>query len=467
MLSQWQKNRRFTFFMIMISAIGGVLYGYDLGIISGALAFIKNDIVMTSTELNIMPGAVLFGGAFSTLVTGPLCDWCGRRKMIIAASIIFIIGVIIIATATHYPVLLAGRLIQGLGVGIVTIAVPLYLAEAVPPGVRGEAICTFQLLLTAGILMSSLVGLYFTEYGDWRAMFWSAAAPGILLFIGALLLPESPRWLCLKGRTEQALAGLLKSRTQSTAEQELAQMQAAISAGRQIPNEKKRSLTLWQKQFTRPLLIVLVVACLSQLTGINSFLQLAPTILKDAGLGSDTIAMLGNTAITGLNFMVTLLALLLIDRLGQRLLLCIGTAGIVVALAYSGFIFYYLSASELKGMLLLIGILAFIFFFAIGPGVMIWMVISELLPLRIRSSGMAVALFLNSMTSAVLATVFLSLAHVIGYYGVFWLCALFTFLYFLTVFFFVPETKSKTLEEIEGHFSGTAKAERNVTIQHV
>jgi MFS transporter, SP family, galactose:H+ symporter len=453
MLIKSHNPRAFTLFMIIVSAIGGALYGYDLGIISGALAFMHQDIVMTPTQLHIMPGAVLFGGAFSTLVTGPLCDWCGRRKMIIAAAIIFICGVIVISTATNYPALLAGRLIHGIGVGIVTIAIPLYLAEAVPSGVRGGAICTFQLLLTAGILLSSLVGLFFTESGNWRAMFWSAVVPGILLFFGGCLLPESPRWLCLKGRFDEARAALLKSRAEGVASHELTQMQAAIAGSRQIVSGKNRPLSLWQKQFMRPLLIVLAVACLSQLTGINSFLQLAPTILKNAGLGSDTIAMLGNTAITGLNFWVTLMALLLIDRVGRRILLCVGTAGIVLALVYSGFIFYYLPPGELKGMLLLTGILAFIFFFAIGPGVVIWMVISELLPLRIRSSGMAVALFLNSMTSAILATVFLGLAEIIGYYGVFWLCAFFTLLYFLTVFFFVPETKSKTLEEIEGHFS--------------
>lgn len=443
--------RVFTFFMIIMAAIGGVLYGYDLGIISGAMAFLNRDIVMTTTQLHIMPGAVLFGGAFSTLITGPLCDWVGRRKMIIIAAVIFIVGVIVIATANAYSALLIGRLIQGIGVGIVTIAVPLYLAEAAPSQVRGEAIGTFQLLLTAGILMSSLVGLYFTTYGNWRAMFWSALAPGILLFIGGWILPESPRWLSLKGHFDKALAALIRSRPQTVAEHELALMQKAIAASQQT--QQQQPFSLWRKQFIRPLLIVLTVACLGQLTGINSLLQLAPTILKNAGLGSNTIAMLGNTAITALNFVVTIVALFLIDRLGRRFLLCLGTAGIVVALTYSGIIFYCLAASELKGMLLLAGILVFILFFAIGPGVVIWMVISELLPLRIRSSGMAVALFLNSMTSALLATFFLGLAETIGYYGVFWLCAFFTFLYFITVFFFVPETKNKTLEEIETHFN--------------
>jgi MFS transporter, SP family, galactose:H+ symporter len=441
--------KRFVLFMIIVSAIGGALYGYDLGIISGAMAFMNKDIAMSDTQLHMMPGAVLFGGAFATLITGPLCDWYGRRKMIIAAAIVFLLGVVIIATAVNFTELLAGRIIQGFGVGVVTIAIPLYLAEAVPPTVRGEAICTFQLLLTAGILLSSLVGLYFTRTGEWRDMFWSALAPGFLLLFGGFILPESPRWLCLKGENEKALTALKKSRSEAAAEQELKQMQISLQSS---VSDQNKPISLWQKQFLKPLLIVLAVACLGQLTGINSFLQLAPTILKNAGLGSDMIAMIGNTAITGLNFIVTIVALFLIDRLGRRFLLCLGTFGVVLALAYSGAIFYFLQPSELKGILLLAGILGFILFFAIGPGVVIWMVISELLPLRIRSSGMAVALFLNSMTSAILATVFLGLADKIGFFGVFWLCAFFTLLYFLTVFFFVPETKNKTLEEIEGHF---------------
>ena len=245
MLTHSRNPRAFTVFMILDSGLGGALFGYDLGIIAGALGFMYRDIPMTSTQLYIMPGALMFGGAFATLVTGPSCDWWGRRKMIIAGAIIFIIGVILIATATHYPALLAGRLIQGMGAGIVTIAVPLYLAEAVPPGVRGGAISTFQLLLTAGILLSSLVGLYFTKSGNWRAMFWTAAIPGVLLFFGSCFLPESPRWLCLKGRFDEALAALLKSHSAGVASHELAQIQAAIRCQPADRRVRKADLCLY------------------------------------------------------------------------------------------------------------------------------------------------------------------------------------------------------------------------------
>lgn len=450
----------FIFFVIIIAAFGGVLYGYDLGIISGALTFMQRDIPMTPAEMHVIPGAVLFGGAIATLVTGPLCDWVGRKKMIFTAAIVSLLGVFVIANSHTYVELLSGRLVQGIGVGIITIAIPLYLAEAIPPSIRGKSICAFQLMLTFGILMSSLVGLYFTHSANWRGMFWSTLLPGAILFVGSFFLPESPRWLCLQGHFQQAFRILLKSRTEAGAREELSQMQLLV---RSDSTSAQKHEKIWQRKFIYPLIIVLAIACLGQLTGINSFLQLAPMILKSAGLSSDIVAMLGNTAITALNFLVTIVALFLIERLGRRFLLCLGTAGIVFSLAYLGLVFYMLPTNEIKGILLLIGILSFILFFAIGPGVVIWMVISELLPLRIRSSGMAVALFLNSMTSAVLATSFLGLADSIGYSGVFWLCAFFTLVYFLTVFFFVPETKNKTLEEIEKYFSKDFKITESAT----
>ncbi len=443
------KTSWYTFFIVAVAAWGGMLYGYDLGIIASAMAFMRKDVAMSIGQLHIMPGLILFGGAIATLVTGPLCDILGRRKIIVIGSVIFIAGVSIFASAHSFVSLLTGRLIQGVATGMISIAIPLYIAETVPARIRGKSIASFQLLLTAGILFSSLVGLYFTPTGNWRGMFWVALFPGIFLLIGSALIPESPRWLSLKERWDQTLLVLRKTRDEDSAQKELTQLQAAIA---EIHHSRKDQKFVWQKQYTRPMLIVLAIACLCQLTAINSFLQLAPTILKSAGLGSNFTAMLGHTAITGLNFLVTIVALLLIDRVGGKFLLCLGTAGIVVTLTYCGWIYYGLPFGQFKGILLLAGILGYILSFAIGPGVVIWMVLSELLPLQIRSSGMAVAFFLKSMTSAILVTIFLGLADMIGFYGVFWLCGFFTLLYFLIVFFYVPETKSKTLEEIEKTF---------------
>ncbi|MDO8955186.1 MAG: sugar porter family MFS transporter [Gammaproteobacteria bacterium] len=436
--------------LIIFAAIGGVLYGYDIGIIAGALLFVQRDIPMSPQQMSFLVAAVLGGGAFATLVTGPLSDWVGRRRMLAAASIIFLIGVFSVAFAHSYHILLLGRMTQGIGVGIITIAVPLYMAESVPSHLRGRGISAFQLMLTAGILLASLVDLYFTTKGSWRSMFLSAAIPGFIMLIGAFCLHDSPRWLMMKGRHEKALSVLKKTRPDHLAEAELAQIKHSLNSHKDHITGLKSSLL--QRRYAMPLAIVFAVAILGQLTGINSILQFSAIILKQAGLSSNIAAMLGSTAITGLNFLVTVVALSLVDKVGRKVLLSVGTCGVVCALAYSALIFGFAAPGPMKGYLLLVGILGFILFFAIGPGVVVWLILSELLPSRIRSTGMAVALFLNSLTSTILASLFLVLVGWIGYLGVFAVCAGFSLLYFLLAVFIIPETKNKTLEEIEQCF---------------
>ncbi|MDF2530088.1 MAG: sugar transporter [Gammaproteobacteria bacterium] len=437
--------------LIAFAAIGGVLYGYDIGIIAGALLFIQRDIMMSAQQMSFLVAAVLGGGAFATLVTGPLSDLLGRRLMLAAASIIFLVGVFSVAFAHNYLTLLLGRMTQGVGVGIITIAVPLYMAESVPSHLRGRGISAFQMMLTVGILLASLVDLYFTTKGSWRGMFLSAAVPGVVMLIGACCLDDSPRWLTMKGLHDKALAVLKKTRPEHIAQSELEQIKHSLSSYHDQHTGIK--LSLMQKRYAVPLVIVFAVAILGQLTGINSILQFSAVILKQAGLASNISAMLGSTAITGLNFLVTVIALSLIDKVGRKALLSVGTCGVVCALIYSALVFGFAAVGPMKGYLLLFGVLGFILFFAIGPGVVVWLILSELLPSRIRSTGMAVALFLNSLTSTVLASVFLDLVGWIGYAGVFGLCAAFSFIYFLLAVFVVPETKNKTLEEIEHYFA--------------
>ena len=445
------RTKALSLATFLFAAMGGVLYGYDLGIISGALLFLRHDIPMTDDQMSFLVAAVLGGGAFATLITGPLSDWWGRRRMILVSSVIFIISVFIIVLANSYAVLLAGRIVQGVGVGVITIAVPLYLTESMPAHLRGRGVTAFQLLLAFGILLASLVGLAFTGSGDWRGMFLSAAVPGVIMFFGCFLLSDSPRWLAMKGRYEQALAVLRKTRSEDEAQHELKQMKSALESGRKgfaVPK-----LKLMQKRYLLPLFIVFAVAICNQLTGINSFLQFSAVILKNGGLDSNVIAMLGSTAITGLNFVMTLIAISLSDKIERKYLVSFGTGGIVLALAYCGFIYWWLPLGMLKGYMLLGGILAFIFFYAVGPGALVWAILSELLPSRIRGTGLAVALFLNSMTSTILASVFLGLVHHIGYTGLFWLCGCFTIFYFLVAACLVPKTKGKSLEDIEASFA--------------
>lgn len=445
------KRYRLMAMMIMVFAgIGGVLYGYDLGIIAGALLFIKKSIAMSMQQESFLAGAVLGGGAIATLITGPLADWFGRRKMIIAAAMIFVIGVLLLGFAHDYLEVMFGRVIQGIGVGVVTIAVPLFIAESLPSHLRGRGITVFQLLLTTGILLASIVGWFFAHSGNWRAMFLSATVPGILLLLGCLLLPDSPRWLVMRDRHDDALQALSKTRSHDQAHSELSEVKTALD---EELNRPEHHVSLWQRRFMVPLAIVLVIAVLNQLTGINSVIQFSAVILQSAGIHSSVIDLMGSTIITLMNVLVTIIALLLIDKVGRRVLITWGTAGIVIFLILLGFATYSLPNGDVRGVLTLIGLVGFIASFAIGPGVLVWVLLCELLPARIRSKGMALALFVNSLASFALASLFLDLQTWLTSAGVFWLLAGFTAVYFLVAYYFVPETRNKSLEEIEHIFA--------------
>ena len=392
----------------------------------------------------------MFNAALAILVCGYLADVYGRTKMIIASGLIFIISVGILYFAHDFYTLFAGRLIQGISVGFITITVPLYLTETAPDKVRGMAVVAFQLLLTAGILLANVVTLGFEATGDWRGMFLTALVPGVIVFIGGFLLVKSPRWLLLKGRDEEALASLKRIRSEVEAQAEFKAMKESLTQ-----NTVKVSFlkSLGQKRYSKPLLIVFAIAILAQLTGINSFLQFTATILKDAGFTSNLMAIFGSVAITALNMAATVIALLIADRFERKHLVAFGTAGVAITLVVCGLVLNLMPASPEKGWIMFAGLISFIFFFAVGPGAVIWVILSELLPTAVRSKGLAVALFLNSLASAGLAAIFLPTASVIGVGGMFIICGLCTFVYFLVAMFYIPKTRNQSLEEIEAKFA--------------
>ncbi len=444
------KIKPFAYFLIFFSGIGGMLYGYDIGVISGALTFMQQDIHLSNFELSSIVAAVLGGGAIATLFTGYFADKFGRRKMIIISSFIFIIGVISLLLSHEYISILISRLIQGIGIGIITIIIPLYIAETAPSSIRGRSVTIFQVFLTGGILLALAVDLAFTHSGDWRGMFACVLAPGFTLLIGSFYLTKSPRWLYAHGQEREALHILERIHSPSEAQKNINEMHEA-----HLERSNLGILDFFNKLTSRkyltPFLIALAVACLNQLTGINSILQFSTLILRSTGMSSDFVSMLGSVGVGLINFIVTIIALSFIDKFGRKPLLITGTAGTTIALIYSGII-CLMPDSLLKGGLLCLGLCAFILFFAIGPGVVVWLALSELLPMPIRSKGMAICLFVNSAISAILASFFLVLVQYSGYQSVFWLCAGFTALYFLLATFILPETKNKTLEEIELYF---------------
>jgi SP family galactose:H+ symporter-like MFS transporter len=441
------KQNLFVIWVAMLVSVGGILYGYDIGVISGALLFINNSIPMSDGKLSLVGAAVLMGGLFGTLLAGPVGDRLGRRLLIAASSVVFIIGVIIILIADSFMQIFLSRVLLGIAVGAILVAVPLYVTEIVPSENRGKYVTFFQLMLTFGIVLAYFVDLLFTSSGNWRAMFSVLLIPSILLFFGSLFLPETPRWLLANNLEREARRVLIKVRNSYSLIDEDIKV---------IKDSLQEVKGTWRELFSRKLLvpsfIALSVAIFNQLTGINSFLQYAPILLKQTGINSNIVSMIGTVGIGMLNFLFTIIAIMLIDSLGRRPLLLVGTFGVVVSQIFLGMINYFIPDSINAGLLSLIGLLLYIIFFAVGPGVVVWLVISELFPTQVRGKGIAICLFMNSLVSALLAAFFLPLVDMVGIAKTYWLFAGFTLGYFLIVYFFLPETKAKSLEEIQHSF---------------
>jgi SP family galactose:H+ symporter-like MFS transporter len=447
------KQNKLVLWIAGLVSVGGILYGYDIGVISGALLFIKNTIPMTDTQIGCIVGAVLGGGLLGTLLAGPIGDRYGRRILILSSCIIFLIGIIQILFSYNFYMIFGARLFLGVGVGMVSVGVPLYVAEIVPSKDRGKYITFFQLLLTFGIVLAYFVDLLFTPSGNWKAMFAVLLIPVLILLFGILRLPETPRWLMANNQMEKAREILMLIRNlPEEVEHDIQSIQDSLHKVRGTWSD------FFSIQFLGPATVAVLICIFNQLTGINSFLQYAPLILKNAGIHSNLITMMGSAGIGMLNFIVTIIAIALIDTWGRRPLLLLGVFGVMTSEIYLGCITFFLKTSTHSGIMVLIGLLLFIMSFAIGPGVVVWLAISELFPTRVRGKGIAFCLFFSSLSATVLSVYFLPLMKYLGMSQTYWLFATFTFGYFLVTLFFLPETKARTLEEIQLGFSTKAAA---------
>ncbi len=445
------RASRTAVIVMVLASLGGILYGYDIGIISGALLFMNTDLSLTPSDASLIVAAVLGGGALATLFSGPFADRYGRRFSLNLSAVIFIIGVVAVVFSDSFTAVLIGRIVQGVGIGIITIVVPLYLVETMPPSLRGRGVTLFQLCLTFGILLGYVIGYALNGSGDWQMMFATMLVPAVaFLAAGLFVLPRSPRWLYRQGRIDEARTVLARIQGEAGTEQALAEIAAARE------EEQRRGRGDWglllQPGFRKAFLIALAVGILNQLTGINTLLQFNTVILQQSGLHSSAGAILGSVGVGLANFIITIVALTLIDKVGRRPLLILGTAGTCVALVFIGVVHLLAPPSLFAGYATLAGFITFVIFYAIGPGVVVWLAISEVLPLAIRAKGMAVALFANSLVSAGLAALFMTVVETIGYGGTFLILGFFVLLYLLVAVFPLPETKGRSLEDIEKAF---------------
>lgn len=439
---------RLVLTIILCAGIGGILYGYDIGVISGALLFIRRTIPMTDDQMGIIVGAVLAGGLLGTLITGYLSDRFGRRSMIIVACLVFYIGISLILLANSYVALLLSRLTLGVGVGIVAVTVPLYLAEIVPAAIRGKSVTVFQIFLTLGILLAYFIDYLFTPSGNWHAMFAVLLIPTTILFFGILYLPESPRYLFSRNRNYQARHIISRTHPKQQIEHEVTFIKRSLQKQNGSWHE------LFSMKWALPLFIAVFIAASNQLTGINVIFQYAPIVLQKTGFSSHSGEMLATVSLGLVSFITTIIALLGIDYFGRRTLLILGTSGLVVVDILLALLTHFGHPHQI-GLLFtsLAMMLFYVFFYAIGPGVVVWLAISELLPTKIRGKAVALGLFVNSFCAALLSSTYIPLQNHIGLAGCYLVFAGFTFLYLLVAVFLLPETKKKSLEEIQQYFT--------------
>ncbi len=438
----------FVVLAAIFAAVGGLLFGYDTAAISGAVIFIKQQFSLSTFPEELVVGMVLVGAATAALGGGRLSDRLGRRATLMLTSVIFIIGALICAFAGSFQILLVGRTIVGLGIGLASTTVPVYISEVSPPQSRGWQVSLFQLAITIGILVAYMVDYAFAGSGGWRWMLGLAAVPGLILGLGMLYLPESPRWLAKHGQTEKALKILSRIRGTSNVAAEFQEIQGTLSQG----GERGHWSDLLSPA-VRPALVVGVgLAVFQQITGINTVIYYAPTILQSAGISSASGAILATAGIGVVNVVMTLVSMWLIDRMGRRPLLLTGSAGIVITLGILGFAF--LRPGGGLARVAVVTLMAYVASFAISLGPIFWLLISEIYPLKIRGLAEGTAAASNWAANLLVSLTFLTLVQALGPTRTFWLYALFGVAAWIFSYYLVPETKGRTLEQIERSLHG-------------
>ncbi len=439
-------GKYFVYLATAVSALGGLLFGYDVGVISGAILFIQKEFSLSPALEEIVISSVLLGSLLGAMAGGVLADRLGRRKLLIITAIVFGLGAIGAASAPGTAWLIAARLLAGAAIGIASFVSPLYISEIAPVAIRGRLVSINQVALTVGIVLSYCIDYAFAPSQAWRWMFALAAIPAAAFAIGLLFIPNSPRWLASLGHVDQARAVLKRIRAPEQVEGELAEILHSVS-------QRKGN---WSELIGKPLRMAMVVgvglAIAQQITGINTVIYYAPTIFKFAGLSSASVAILASVGVGIVNVVLTLVAMQLIDRLGRRPLLLASLAGMGLGLFVLGLAFALPRFSGSLGWIAVGSLMLYVGSFAVGLGPVFWLILSEIYPLQIRGRAMSVGTVANWSANLIVALSFLTLTQVLGKAATFWLYAAVTVGAWFFAFFLVPETKGKTLEEIEAHF---------------
>jgi SP family galactose:H+ symporter-like MFS transporter len=440
------QGERFVRLAVIIASLGGMLFGYDTGVISGAILFIKEAFNLSSLMQGLVVSAVLIGAVLGAIVGGTLADRFGRRRMIVLAGIIFTVSAVGTALAPGVGTLIAGRIIIGIAIGIASFISPLYMSEISPVRIRGSLVSINQLAVTIGIVVAYLVDYALSAAQGWRYMFGVAAIPSTVLVIAMWQMPPSPRWLMSHDIVDKARTALERIRGTKDVSGEMREIKNSLT------RQKGGVEDLLHPLLRMALIVGVGMAILQQITGINTVIYYAPTIFEFAGFKTAGFSILATAGVGLVNVGFTVLAIRLMDRVGRRPLLLVGVAGQIVGLIILGLAFQLHQLATFIGYIAIISLAIYVGSFAVGLGPIFWLLISEIYPLRVRGAAMSIATVANWGFNLVVALTFLTLVSTLGRSETFWLYALIGIAAWVFIFKLVPETKGRSLEEIEEHW---------------
>ncbi len=473
MSSKSKYNKNVVIVIASIAATGGLLFGFDTGVISGAIPFLQDYFVLTDSQVESITALGLIGAVVGALFTGRITDYLGRKKVILASAFVFATGAVWTGLAPTVNQLMISRFYLGLAIGVSSFAVPLYISEIAPTKIRGTLVSMFQLLITVGILAAYLSDNAFADNNNlecWRPMLWVGVIPAAVLFIGMFFLPETPRWLMSKGREEEAKKVLDRIEDPEFVVASMASMKSDMAIDASQASWKE----IFKPWLRNALIIAVGIMFFQQFVGINTVIYYSPKIFLAAGFEGAEAAIAASVIVGVVNVLFTIVSLFIIDKLGRRKLYFIGLSGIFFALICMGLGFMLPGAGK---WFLVISMLVYIAFFAISLGPLGWVLITEVFPTRVRGLGSSIGSLSNWGFNTLVVWTFFKMASAIGNAkevvvpegkdlsevcpscvgGVFWIFAAVALIGLVWGYFYIPETKGISLEKIEEHWRNGGK----------
>lgn len=461
-------NKNLVYVIAVIAATGGLLFGFDTGVISGAIPFFQQDFGIDDNMVEVITSSGLIGAILGALFSGKVTDRLGRKPVILASAVIFAIGALWSGFSPDIYHLIFSRLFLGVAIGVSSFAVPLYIAEISPARLRGRLVSMFQLMITIGVLSSYLSDLFFANESDiscWRPMFYIGVIPALILLVGIYFVPETPRWLMSKGRVDESRKILSRIEPQETVGVLIGQIEEELKENRKNVSSWKELLKPWLRT---PLIIAVGIMFFQQFVGINTVIYYSPKIFLMAGFNGAVSAIWASVGVGVVNMLATIISVYFVDRLGRRKLYFIGLSGIVLSLIALSTSFIFVNQLGETGKWLAIGLVfLYVIFYAISIGPLGWLIISEVFPQYVRGLGSSLGSLSVWFFNTIVSFTFFKLVRafaipgtelvVVGEEtgnpaGAFFFYSLIALVGLVWGYFFVPETKGISLEKIEKHW---------------